>query len=102
MLLNNKKSITVKAYYYSIIVGIANVSWSEKKKYIDLYYCLASIKASKSFASTFSSLMVMISQDDKTKVNIGIPAVGRTFQIIQSITEPVKVEDYDFPIVTRP
>ncbi len=44
----------------------------------------------------------MISQDDKTKVNIGIPAVGHTFQIIQSITEPVKVEDYDFPIVTRP
>ncbi len=78
MLLNNKKSITVKAYYYSIIVGIANVSWSEKKKYIDLYYCLASIKVSKSFINIFSNLIVMISQNDKVKVNVSISTIEHT------------------------
>lgn len=98
MLPNNRNSIAAKAHHHPAMVGIANVSRSEKKEHIDSHYCLASVKASKSFASTFSDLTVMISQDDKAKVNVGIPAVGRTFQTIQSIAEPVEVEDHDFPI----
>ena len=98
MLPNNRTSIAARAHHHPAMVGIANVSRSEKKEHIDSHYCLASIKASKSFASTFSNLVVMISQDDKAKVNVGIPAVGRTFQTVQSIAEPVEVEDHDFPI----
>ncbi|CAG8829942.1 25432_t:CDS:1, partial [Racocetra persica] len=56
------------------------------------------VKASKSFANTFSNITVMISQDDKAKVNIGILAVEHIFQTIQLLAKPVEVEDYDFPI----
>ncbi len=98
MLPNNRNSIAARTHHHPAMVRIANISQSEKKEHIDSYYCLASIKASKSFTSTFSSLVVMISQDDKAKVNVGIPAVRHTFQTIQSIAEPVEVEDHDFPI----
>ncbi|PKB97763.1 hypothetical protein RhiirA5_432532 [Rhizophagus irregularis] len=36
--------------------------------------------------------------DDKVKVPLGIPAVGRTFKTIQSFQEPVTLPDHDFPV----
>ena len=36
--------------------------------YVDEYYCLASVKGVKLFASAFSQDVVLISQDDKAKV----------------------------------
>ena len=30
-------------------------------------------------------------------MDLGIPAVGRTFRILQSVNELVNVADYDFP-----
>jgi len=69
----------------------------EKKEHIDKHYCLASVKGAKQFAALFSSHSVIVSQDDKAKVPLGIPTVGRTFQTIQSIQEAVSVADHDFP-----
>ena len=43
-------------------------------------------------------MSVVISQDDKAKIGLGVPAVGRTFQILQSVHEPIRVTDYDFPV----
>ncbi|CAG8837658.1 15956_t:CDS:1, partial [Cetraspora pellucida] len=98
LLPNNRSSITARAHHHPALIGIANVSRSEKKEHVDTHYCLASIKASKTFASTFPNISVLVSQDNKAKVNVGIPAVGRTFQTIQSIAEPIELEDHDFPI----
>ena len=47
------------------------------KSHIDEHYCLASVKAVKVFAEVFSDMAIIISQDDKAKVGLGIPAVGR-------------------------
>jgi len=49
----------------------------------------------------FADMSVIISQDDKAKVGLRVPAVGRTFQTLQSINEPVSVADHDFPIGCR-
>ena len=56
------------------------------------------MKGAKQFAALFPSHSIIISQDDKAKVPLGIPAVGRTFQTIQSLREPVTLPDHDFPI----
>ena len=42
----------------------------------------------------------MISQDDKAKVAVGIPAVGRHFETMQTVLESVSLPDHDFPIGT--
>jgi len=60
------------------------------------HYCLASIKGAKQFASTFTDVSVVISQDDKVKIGLGVPAVGCTFHTLQSINELMTVADHDF------
>jgi len=56
------------------------------------------VKGVKQFAALFLTHSVIISQDDKAKVPLGILAVRRTFQIIQSFQEPVTLPDHDFSI----
>ncbi|PKC04312.1 hypothetical protein RhiirA5_502859 [Rhizophagus irregularis] len=67
-----------KLHHHPAIVANASVSQSERNEHIDEHYCLIS--------------------DDKAKVPLGIPAVGRTFQTLQSFQEPVTLPDHDFPI----
>uniref|UniRef100_U9UPR1 Uncharacterized protein n=1 Tax=Rhizophagus irregularis (strain DAOM 181602 / DAOM 197198 / MUCL 43194) TaxID=747089 RepID=U9UPR1_RHIID len=67
-----------KLHHHPAIVANASVSQSERNEHIDEHYCLIS--------------------DDKAKVPLGIPTVGRTFQTLQSFQEPVTLPDHDFPI----
>ncbi|CAG8794173.1 15391_t:CDS:1, partial [Cetraspora pellucida] len=87
-----------KAHYHPALIEIANVLQSEKKEHVDTHYCLALIKALKTFTSTLSNISVLVFQDDKTKVNVGISAICCTFQTIQLIAALIKLEDYDFLI----
>jgi hypothetical protein len=56
------------------------------------------VKGAKQFTAIFPTHSVIISQDDKAKVLLSIPAVGRTFQTIQSFQELVTLSDHDFSI----
>ncbi|CAG8715305.1 23345_t:CDS:2 [Cetraspora pellucida] len=76
--------------------AVASVSHNETKEHIDGHYCLASVKGVRQFAHAFSNVSVIISQDDKAKIGLGIPAVGRTFRTLQSVSEPVQLPDHDF------
>ena len=49
--------------------------------HIDEYYCLASVKGIKSFASAFPDKVVLISQDDKAKVFYLQPFLQYKFSI---------------------
>ncbi|CAG8589287.1 3078_t:CDS:1, partial [Scutellospora calospora] len=71
---------------------------NERAEHQDSYYCLASVKAVRQFASLFLTFSVIISQDDKAKVSLSIPAVSRSFQTIQSINEPVIIPNHDFSV----
>ncbi|CAG8516124.1 2174_t:CDS:2 [Scutellospora calospora] len=84
-------------HHYPAKVSLASVSRTDMKQHIDEHYCLASIKVAQIFAEVFASDTVVISQDDKAKISLGIPAVGRMFKTIQSVNEPVTTEDHDFP-----
>src|SRR6185437_14175739 len=98
LLPRNSSSIAARAHHHPALVAITNVSRSEKKEHIDEHYCLASVKGVRQFATMFSHHSVVISQDDKAKVPLGIPAVGKTFQTMQTIHETVTLADHDFPI----
>ncbi|GBC24607.2 hypothetical protein GLOIN_2v1766467 [Rhizophagus irregularis DAOM 181602=DAOM 197198] len=84
-------------HHHPAKVGLASIARTDMKSHVDEYYCLASVKAVKIFAEVFADESIIISQDDKAKIGLGIPAVGRTFKTIQSVNEPVTVEDHDFP-----
>ncbi|CAG8710987.1 429_t:CDS:2, partial [Gigaspora margarita] len=45
--------------------------------------------------------IIIISQDDKAKVSLGISTVGRTFKTIQTINEPISVANYNFPVSSK-
>ena len=60
-------------------------------------HCLASVKCARQFASVFVDMSVIISQDDKAKIGLGVPALGQTFQTLLSVHEQVRVTDHDFP-----
>src|SRR5437763_1052409 len=62
-------------------------------KYIDGHYCLVLVKC--------ADVLVVISQDDKAKIGLGMPAVGHTFRTLQSINEPTAIADYDFSVGFR-
>ena len=86
---SRSNSIAAKAHHHPANIAISSVSRNEKKEHPDEHYCLAAL---------FLTHSVIICQDDKAKVPLGIPAVGRTFQTIQSFREPVTLPDHDFPI----
>src|SRR6266542_5951120 len=71
------------------------------KPHVDEHYCLASVKAARVFFEVFADEAIIISQDDKAKVRLGIPTVGHTFKTIQSVNEPVTVKDHDFPTSSK-
>lgn len=92
------RSLAARSHHHPALVGIAGVNRDEKKDHIDGHYCLASVKNAKQFAASFSDKIVILSQDDKAKVAVGIPVVGRHFETMQSVRESVSVADHDFPI----
>ncbi|CAB4489746.1 unnamed protein product [Rhizophagus irregularis] len=94
-------SIAAKAHHHPAWVAVAGVSRTDTQEHIDGHYCLASVKYAKQFASMFADMSTIISQDDKAKIGLGVPAVGRTFCTLQSINEPVSVADHDFPTGSR-
>ncbi|CAG8469355.1 1754_t:CDS:2, partial [Scutellospora calospora] len=91
-------SLTSRTYYHPTFVEIASISRDKKKNYVDEYYCLVSVRNAKQCALTFADFAVVLSQDDKAKVLVGIPAVEKHFQTMQSINKLVSVSDHDFPI----
>ncbi|CAG8807768.1 38067_t:CDS:2 [Gigaspora margarita] len=84
-------------HHHSAKVSLASVARTDMKQHVNKHYCLASVKAARVFAAVFASDTVVILQDNKAKIGLGIPAVGHTFKTMQSINEPVTVKDHDFP-----
>ncbi|CAG8821906.1 42462_t:CDS:2 [Gigaspora margarita] len=65
------------------------------------HYCLALVKGVKQFAAMFFYNSIVTLQDDKAKVPLGIPAIGKIFQIMQTINKTVTFTNHDFPIETH-
>ncbi len=55
-------------YHHLAQIRLAAIRRNEMNDHVDEHYCLASVKGVKSFASAYSQDVVLILQDDKTKV----------------------------------
>ncbi|CAB4464998.1 unnamed protein product [Rhizophagus irregularis] len=97
----HQNTFAARRHHHPTKVGLASVARTEMKTHIDEHYCLASVKAARTFAEVFADETIIISQDDKAKIGLGIPAVGRTFKAIQTTNELVTVEDHDFPMGSK-
>ncbi|CAB4493158.1 unnamed protein product [Rhizophagus irregularis] len=91
MTLNNyllprqSNSISVRAHHHPVWVAVAGVSRTEIRDHPDGHYCLVSVKSVKQFANVFADMSVVISQDDKAKIGLRIPAVGNGQKLILSV-----------------
>ncbi|CAH1757977.1 1541_t:CDS:2 [Entrophospora sp. SA101] len=61
------------------------------------FHCCKSTPSSSQFTTVFADISIVVSQDDKAKIGLGVPAVGWTFHTLQSVHEPVPMTDHDFP-----
>lgn len=52
----------------------------------------------KIIATVFANKAIIISQDDKAKIGLRVPAVGQIFRTLQSVYEFVSVVDHDFSL----
>ncbi|CAG8849070.1 43354_t:CDS:1, partial [Gigaspora margarita] len=55
-------------------IGLVSVVRTNMKLYINKYYCLAFVKVAQVFAKVFAKNSIIISQDNKAKVDLGFPA----------------------------
>ncbi|EXX67712.1 hypothetical protein RirG_111930 [Rhizophagus irregularis DAOM 197198w] len=98
LLPQQSNSIAARAHHHPAWVAVAGVSRTKIRDHPDGHYCLASVKSARQFATVFADKAVIISQDDKAKIGLGVPAVGQTFRTLQSVHEPVGVADHDFSL----
>ncbi|CAG8834202.1 3988_t:CDS:2, partial [Gigaspora margarita] len=101
-----KRKVTIKPrhsctsaachYHHPAKVALTSIARTDMKLHVDEHYCLASVKAIWIFAEVFTNDTVIVSQDNKAKIGLGIPAVGHTFKSKQTINEPVSVADHNF------
>jgi hypothetical protein len=60
-----------------------------------------SVKYAKQFATVFADMSVVISQNDKVKIELRISTVGQTFRTLQLIYKPVYMTNHGFPVGTE-
>ena len=101
LLPRHPNSIQAKRHHHPAFIRNVAVSRNEMTPHEDEHYCLASVKGVRQFAEAFSENSIIISQDDKAKVPLGIPAVGCTFSTVQSRNQPVSIPDHDFPVSSK-
>jgi hypothetical protein len=101
LLPRHPNSIQAKRHHHPALIQNVAVSRNEMSSHEDSHYCLASVKGVRQFAETFPENSIIISQDDKAKVPLGIPAVGRTFSTVQTHNQPVSIPDHDFPVSSK-
>ncbi|CAG8497475.1 9233_t:CDS:2 [Scutellospora calospora] len=75
LLPRHPNSRQAKHHHYPAQIKVSAVSRSEMKFHVDEHYCLASVKMVREFAVTFANYSLIILQDDKAKVGLGVPAV---------------------------
>ncbi|GES79777.1 hypothetical protein GLOIN_2v1783204 [Rhizophagus clarus] len=90
--------IAARAYHHSAWVAIASILYTKIRDHPDDYYCFASVKNAKQFATIFANKTIIILQNDKAKIGLKVPAVSQIFHTLQSVHEPVNVADHDFPL----
>ncbi|CAG8796289.1 18542_t:CDS:2, partial [Gigaspora margarita] len=94
-------TFVARRYHHPAKVALASIARTEIKPHINKHYCLASVKAARMLAEVYVDDAVIIFQDNKAKVSLDVPAVGRTFKTIQTINEPVLVADHDFLVSSK-
>ncbi|CAB4419366.1 unnamed protein product [Rhizophagus irregularis] len=83
-------SIAARAHHHLAWVAVAGVSFTDTQKHPDGHYCLVSVKCARQFASLFADMSVIISQDDKAKIGLGIPAIWTKVNSISIFDDKAK------------
>ncbi|RIA88603.1 hypothetical protein C1645_826123 [Glomus cerebriforme] len=88
-------------HHYPAQIHLVAIARNEINSHVNKHYYLVSVKGMKLFALVFSQDVMLIWQDDKAKVSLGMAAIERTFKTIQTMNEPVSVFNHNFPKASK-
>ena len=86
-----------KRHVKTVPIKLIKAQTSEHKSHIDTDFCVASIRALDSLASFFGPEQVFyLSQDDKARIPLGIPAVQKQAAVLMHMEYKVTLPDHDW------
>ncbi|CAM4849169.1 unnamed protein product [Rotaria magnacalcarata] len=99
-----RRSNTVegKRHVNTVPVKLVRAQNMGRKKHIDSHFAAASINYLKDLANLFgSSSTLVISQDDKARVPLGLPAAKTQAPILMHLEYRIQLPDHDFVLADR-
>ncbi|GBB92831.1 hypothetical protein RclHR1_20620002 [Rhizophagus clarus] len=93
--------IQAKRHHHLALIWNVTVSRNKMSSHKDSHYCLISVKGVNQFAETFPKHSIIILQDDKAKVPLGILVISRTFSTVQTHNQLISIPDHDFPVSSK-
>jgi hypothetical protein len=82
LLPHQSNSIAARAHHYLAWITVARVSHTKIQDHPDGHYCLASVKSARQFATVFADKAIIISQDDKAKIGLGVHRPTINYRIL--------------------
>ncbi|CAF4890528.1 unnamed protein product, partial [Rotaria socialis] len=88
-----------KRHVRTVPVRLKRSSNDEHKKHVDQYFAMNTINHLKTLASMFGSDAVFfLSQDDKARVPIGLPAARKQAPLLMHLDYKISLPDHDFVV----
>ena len=88
-----------KRHVHSVPVKLQRTQNDLRKKHPDGHFAMASVMFTRELANLFGDNHVFfLSQDDKTRVLLGLPISKKQTAILMHLEYEVTLPDYDFPI----
>ncbi|CAF4138179.1 unnamed protein product, partial [Rotaria sp. Silwood1] len=95
-------SIDGKKHIRTVNVRLQKAQNNLHKKHEDGHFAAAAIRFAKDLATLFGNDCVFfLSQDDKCKVPIGLPAAKKQAPLLMHLDYVIKLPDHDFVIASR-
>ena len=95
-------SMEGKRHVTTVPVKLAKASANERQKHSDSHFATVTVNYLKELAVVLGSGPVFfLSQDDKCRVPIGLPAANKQAPFLMSMERRVRLPDHDFVVATR-
>ncbi|CAF4485859.1 unnamed protein product [Rotaria sp. Silwood2] len=102
LLPRRSNSIEGKRHVQTVPVRLKKATNDEHKKHEDQYFATNTINHLKTLAGSFGSDTVFfLSQDDKARVPIGLPAARKQAPLLMHLDYKISLPDHDFVVASR-
>lgn len=102
LLPHRSNTIEGKRHVSTVPVKLLRTTNDYHKKHIDTNFCFATIRALEKIATVFGPKQVLfLSQDDKSRVPLGLAAANKQSPMLMHMEYLVKLPDHDWVVAAR-